>query len=513
MDAKEFRKRGREMVDYIADYLENIRERDVVHKVSPGYLKDLLPDEAPKDPENFDEVFKDIERVIMPGVTHWHSPYFHGYFAPGSSYPSILGDMLSDAIGCIGFSWVTSPACTELEVVTTDWLGKMIGLPEEFLHGTEGPGGGVIQSTASETVLLCLLAARTRIVNKYKKENTEMNEVEIISKLVGYCSTQANSSVERSGLLGAVQMVKLIPDSNHSVRGETLRQAIKRDKDKGNIPFFICVSLGTTGTCAFDNLAEIGPICEEEGIWLHIDAAYAGSAFVCPEFRHYMKGIEYAETISINPHKWMLINFDLSVMWIKDSTLLVDAFNVDPVYLKHMNQGKVPDYRHWQIPLGRRFRSLKLWFMLRSYGVSGVQNYIRKHVNLAKQFEKLAREDGRFEIVAEVVMGLVCFRLKGQNELNEKLMEEIIEDRRIFLIPAFDKKIYFLRFAICAERTNSRDVEYSFGVIRDCANNVLAVHSKTPLKHTPVIVDIDQQPRNNGKLISHNQYSDNEQEI
>nr|ALG64483.1 dopa decarboxylase [Meretrix meretrix] len=495
MDAREFRKFGREMVDYIADYLENIRERPVVHRVKPGYLKTLIPDEAPQKPEDFSEVMKDIERVIMPGITHWHSPYFHGYYAAGNSFPSILGDMLSDTIGCIGFSWAASPACTELEMITTDWLGKMIGLPEQFLHCGKGKGGGVIQTTASETVFLCLLATRTKMVTKLKAENPDLDEMTIISKLVGYTSDQANSSVHRSGLLGAVTMVKLPSDENFSLQGKTLRQRIEKDRSEGKIPFFVCASLGTTGSCAFDNLEEIGPICQENDIWLHIDAAYAGSGFVCPEFRHYMKGIEYVQTFTINPHKWMLIAFDLSVLWIQDSSLLVDAFNVDPIYLRHENEGNVPDYRHWQIPLGRRFRALKLWFMLRSYGVEGVQKYIRHHCQLAHEFEKLVVDDGRFEIVTEVVMALVCFRLKGDNILSEKLLEEIVADGRLYLIPAIARDIYFLRLAVCAERTTSEDIRYSFAVIKSCTDRVMRRYIPLNDPKHKATIDIDISPK------------------
>lgn len=227
-------------------------------------------------------------------------------------------------------------------------------------------------------------------------------------------------------------------------------------------------------------------------MWLHIDAAYAGSAFVCPEFRHLMKGVQYAETFSMNPHKWMLINFDCSVMWIKNSTHLVDAFNVDPIYLKHHNEGRIPDYRHWQIPLGRRFRSLKLWFMLRSYGVSGVQEYIRRHVRLAKEFEEKITNDENFEVVAEVVMGLVCFRLKGPNKLTEQLLQELLKDGRIYLIPAFVRNLYFLRLAVVAERTTSEDIQYSFDVIKQCANNVLKRFSlKNGLTQEPVYINVD----------------------
>ncbi|KAK7098977.1 aromatic-L-amino-acid decarboxylase-like isoform X2 [Littorina saxatilis] len=476
MDSKQFREVGKQMIDYIADYHDNIRQRSVKHNVSPGYLLPLLPDSAPEDPERWEDIFKDIEKVIMPGVMHWRSPRFHGYFAVGGSYPSILGDMLGDAIGCIGFSWASGPACTELEMVTTDWLGKMMGLPEHFLHSHSGLGGGVIQTTASETVLLCVLAARNRMVARMKETDPDMNHHSVISRFVCYSSDQANSSVHRSGLLADVRMRKLQSDDNFSLRGETLRKAIEEDKAKGLIPFFICATLGTTGCCAFDSIKEIGPLCEKEGIWLHIDAAYAGSAFVCPEYREHLEGVEYAETFSTNPHKWMLCNYDLSVMWIKNREYLVDAFNVDPFYLKHQNEGRVPDFRHWQIPLGRRFRALKLWFVLRCYGVKGIQQYIRTHVSLAEELEALLVKDGRFEMHVPATMALVCFRLKGTNKLSEMLHDHIMARGDIYIIPDYaraqGKGVYFIRVAMVSEYMTSDDIEVTFRAIQRSADCV-----------------------------------------
>uniref|UniRef100_A0A8C5DTS8 Aromatic-L-amino-acid decarboxylase n=1 Tax=Gouania willdenowi TaxID=441366 RepID=A0A8C5DTS8_GOUWI len=413
MDAEEFRRRGKEMVDLVADYLENIEDRPVYPDVEPGYLRSLIPTEAPQDPENYEDIIKDVERVIMPGITHWHSPNFFAYFPTASSYPAMLADMLCGAIGCIGFSWAASPACTELETVMLDWLGKMLQLPECFLAGTHGQGGGVIQGTASEATLMSLLAARCKAVRRIQATNSDMSEMEILSKLVAYTSDQ------------------------------------------------FCATLGTTPSCAFDKTEELGPLCNEENMWMHIDAAYAGSAFICPEFRPLLNGVEFADSFNFNPHKWLLINFDCSAMWVKKRADLIGAFKMDPLYLKHENQesGLVTDYRHWQIPLGRRFRSLKMWFVFRMYGLNGLQAYIRKHVVLAKEFESLVRADKRFEICADVVLGLVCFRLKGSNELNQNLLKRITQCREIHLVPCQLSGRFVLRFAICARKIESHHVQ------------------------------------------------------
>ncbi|KAK7479113.1 hypothetical protein BaRGS_00029631, partial [Batillaria attramentaria] len=478
MDIEQFRKSGRQMVDYIADYYENIRNRPVIHNVSAGYLAPQLPDSAPEDPEDWQEIFKDIERVIMPGVSHWRSPRFHGYYAAGGSFPSLLADMLCDAIGCIGFSWTASPACTELEMVTTDWLAKMLGLPAHFRHSSSGQGGGVIQTTACEAVFLCLLAARKNIIHKMKAADPDTQEGDITSRLIAYTSDEAHSSVNRAGILAGIRMRKLATDDDFRLRGKTFQQAIDEDKRNGDIPFYLCATLGTTGTCAFDDLKELGPICEREGVWLHVDAAYAGSAFACPEFRHYLDGVEYAETFSVNPHKWMLCNFDLSVMWIRNRDLLVDAFRVDSViYPDHKEQGIVCDYRHWQIPLARRFRALKLWFVLRSYGVKGIQAHIRRDVALAKQLDGLLKADGRFEMPAPTVMGLVCIRLKGSNDLTESLFEDLISKGKIFVATSHANKdgrdVNFIRVAMVAENVTPEDVRMTYEAIRQSADCVM----------------------------------------
>ncbi|XP_015422358.1 PREDICTED: aromatic-L-amino-acid decarboxylase [Myotis davidii] len=382
MDASEFRRRGREMVDYIADYIEGIEGRQVYPSVEPGYLRPLIPSCAPQEPDTYEDIMKDVEKVIMPGVTHWHSPRFFAYFPTASSYPAMLADMLCGAIGCIGFSWAASPACTELETVMLDWLGKMLRLPEAFLAEKGGAGGGVIQVVAT---------------------------------------------------------------------------------------------LGTTPCCSFDCLSEVGPLCNWEDLWLHVDAAYAGSAFICPEFRHFLDGVEFADSFNFNPHKWLLVNFDCSAMWVRKRADLTGAFKLDPVYLRHGHQdsGLITDYRHWQLPLGRRFRSLKMWFVFRLYGVTGLQAHIRKHVQLAREFEAAVQRDPRFEICAEVTLGLVCFRLKGPNKLNEDLLDRINGAKEIHLVPCHLRDKFVLRFAICSRTAESAHVQQAWAHIQALATALL----------------------------------------
>ncbi|XP_033228309.1 3,4-dihydroxyphenylacetaldehyde synthase 2-like [Belonocnema kinseyi] len=473
MDEQGFRDFGRAVIDYIINYNETLRHKKVLPDVAPGYLSRLIPNEAPDKGESWQDVLRDVERVIMPGMTHWHSPQFHAFYPAGSSYPSIVGEMLSAGIGCVGFSWISAPACTELEVVTMNWLGKLLDLPKEFLNCSEGPGGGVIQTSASETIFVVLLAARERTVRRLKNIYPDLDEALIRTKLVAYTSDQSNSSVEKSGLLGAMPMRLLPTDEKCCLRGETLLKAIEKDREAGLIPCYVVATLGTTGTCAFDNLDEIGPICNENKVWLHIDAAYAGAAFVCPEFRYLMSGVQYADSFDFNPHKWLLVNFDCSALWIKDANWLTDTFNVDRIYLAHDNQGSAPDYRHWQIQLSRRFRSMKLWFVLRLYGVEGLQKYIRYSVKLARLFEELVRSDDRFEVVTEAVMAICCFRMKGDNSFTKELFDRLTARRNIYVTAAFSQKLMVIRFVVCSEFSQEGDIHFAFNEICKEATEIL----------------------------------------
>ncbi|ERL86986.1 hypothetical protein D910_04389 [Dendroctonus ponderosae] len=439
MDAEQFREFGKAAVDYIADYYETIRDRPVLSNVEPGYLGDLLPKDPPQSGESWRDVLEDVDRIIMPGITHWHSPHFHAYYPTAQSFPSVVGELMSAGFGVVGLSWIASPAMTELEVVMMNWLGRMLGLPEQFLNCSEGPGGGVIQGSASESTYIGLLAAKDKKVRELMETNPSLTEAEIKGKLVAYSSDQSNSSVEKAGLLG------------------------------------------TTPTCAFDNLEELGPVCNKENIWLHIDAAYAGSAFICPEYRHLMKGAEMADSFNFNPHKWLMVNFDCSAMWVRDAQYLVEAFNVERIYLKDQHKGLAPEYRHWQIALGRRFRALKLWFVLRIYGVEGLQKHIRGQIALAEYLSDLVKSDNRFELCT-CSMGLVTFRLKGEDSLTEKLLEDISKKKELFLVAGHMNHKLVVRYAICSRLTEKRDVDFSWRQITETAEQIIPTPKKSLTK-------------------------------
>ncbi|XP_061197521.1 aromatic-L-amino-acid decarboxylase-like [Saccostrea echinata] len=472
MDSVEFRRRGKEMVDFIANYMDTINGRRVTPEVEPGYLRNLLPGKPPLKGDKFEDIMNDVERAIMPGITHWQHPNFHAYFPAGNSFPSILGDMMSNAIGCVGFSWAASPACTELETLVLDWIGKSIGLPKQFLH-EEGKGGGVIQGSASECVLVMLLAARHKAMTQLKKQLPYMEDGVLLSKLVAYSSKLAHSCVEKAGMLGFVKMRQLDVDEQYSLRGHVLERAIEEDRRLGLIPFFVCSTIGTTACCSFDNVAELGEVCARENVWLHVDAAYAGNALICPEFRFLMSGIQNVTSINFNPNKWLLVNFDCSLLWISDNSLLTSSMTVDPLYLQHKHDDKTVDLRHWGIPLSRRFRALKLWFVLRTYGIEGLQAQIHLHVKLAKLFETFVKNDARFEILGKVAMGLVCFRLKGPNSLTAKLLHMINESGKLHMVPALLNEVYVIRFAICAQNAKEEDIEFAWKIISTEASSLL----------------------------------------
>ncbi|KAK9510512.1 hypothetical protein O3M35_005282 [Rhynocoris fuscipes] len=483
MNSEEFRELGKQTIDYIANYIDTIRDRSVLPDVKPGYLHKLLPTEMPSTPDHWTQILPDVEQIIMPGVTHWHSPKFNAFYPTGSSYPSIIGEMLSAAIGCIGFSWITSPVCTELEVITLDWMAKAIGLPEYFLNSSDGPGGGIIQGSASEATLVALLVAKEKTVSQIKSLHPEWSESHIKGKLVAYASDQSNSSVEKSSLHASMKIRLLPSDINGSLRGDTLLQAINQDLKEGLIPSCVIATLGTTGTCAFDDLEEIGKVCKDKDVWLHVDAAYAGSACICPEYRFMLKGIHYVDSFDINPHKWLLVNFDCSTMWFRDTTALVNGFSVDRIYLKHEREKQnkyAPDYRHWQIPLGRRFRALKLWICMRLFGLSGLQSHIRNQCSLAKYFESLVGSDPLFEVVRPATLGLVCFRAKGEDSFNKKLLERLTKDRQIYMVAAQVDGKYVLRYAVCSRLTIASDVESAWKCISETARlliNQEEIHS------------------------------------
>ncbi|XP_038123779.1 histidine decarboxylase [Cyprinodon tularosa] len=476
MQAEEYNRRGKELVDYITKYLSSIRERRVIPDVKPGYMRELLPEAAPTEPEDWESIFNDIEKVIMPGVVHWQSPHMHAYYPSLTSWPSMLGDMLADAINCVGFTWASSPACTELEMNVMDWLCKALGLPLFFLHyHPDSRGGGLLQSTVSEGTLVALLAARKDKILQLKAElDQEVDDSVLNSTLVAYASDQAHSSVEKAGLIALVKIRFLPADEKLSLRGDTLKQAIQEDRRRGLVPFMLCSTLGTTGVCAFDKLSELGPICKEEGLWLHVDAAYAGSAYFCPELRWSLNGIEFAQSFVFNPSKWMMVHFDCTAFWVKDKYKLQQTFSVDPVYLRHENSRAATDFMHWQIPLSRRFRSLKLWFVMRSFGLKKLQAHIRHGIKMAKLLESKIRSNPNFEVPAETHLGLVVFCLKAGNILTQELLRRLTRSGTMYLIPAEIHTKRIIRFTVTSQFTTEDDIVKDWAFISKTASALLA---------------------------------------
>uniref|UniRef100_A0A914CBN1 Aromatic-L-amino-acid decarboxylase n=1 Tax=Acrobeloides nanus TaxID=290746 RepID=A0A914CBN1_9BILA len=476
------------MVDLVADYWETMRERQPLPDVKPGYIWDLVPKDPPAEPEPWSRIFADIEPVIFQGTTHWQHPHFFAYYPSACSYPAIMGDILSGGIASIGFTWKSSPAMTELEMVMTDWIAKAIGLPRFFLNSDSGPGAGMIQCTASDATLIALLSARARAVMAMKQNgidrtaqeevnpnsqiiNFESHDPVYFSKLVAYCSDQAHSAVDKGIMLAGVRMRKLKSTkddrfNNYSVEPNVLEAAIKEDRAQGYIPFIYVATVGTTNTCGIDSLTKLGPICNREKLWLHVDAAYAGSFALCPEFRYLIEGVEMADSFNFNCAKSMMINFDYSPMWFKDAKEAINYFNVDPTYLKHEHQAVASDYRHLQVALGRRFRALKVWFVLRSIGTTKIQENLRIVVNRAIQFAKLIEKDEHFELFVPQHLGL------GSNDINERLNTIINDDKRIHLVPANAHGIYFLRVAFHSSTTED-DVKYAYDVITELAEALL----------------------------------------
>ncbi|KAG1689119.1 Histidine decarboxylase [Nymphon striatum] len=421
MDYQEYRRRGKEMVDYIADYLENIRDRRVYPDVKPGYMRLLLPDHAPEEGESWDSIIEDVNKIVMPGAS--------------------------------------SPACTELETLVMNWLGRMLDLPDEFLHlRPDSPGGGVIQTTASESTFVALLAARTEVIRRFKEARktaslSSPDDSEINSLLVAYCSDQ------------------------------------------------VCGTLGTTGACAFDNLEEIGPICKKEDMWIHVDAAYAGSAFTCPEFRVFMKGIEYADSFTFNPSKWLMVHFDCTAMWVKRSEALHRTFNVDPLYLKHENSALANTLEQTFSITEALVCSEEFWYQ-RNSAAHQKSKYCREAptlkvhlkfafqilqgVTMAQKFEEFVNSDKRFEIPAKRHLGMVVFRLKGDNELTEKLLKKLNSGGQIHCVPASLKNRYVIRFTITSQNTTLEDVKRDWTIINTTATEVLKVYSNEVAKQSDI---------------------------
>ena len=469
MDTKEFKKQGYAMVDWIADYMDGIEKYRVHPSIKPGEIKAKLPKDAPIKGEDMNRIFNDFQKLILPGIAHWQHPCWFAYFPANNSPPSILGEFLTAALGAQCMVWKTSPAAEELEEVVMEWLRKMIGLPEGMV--------GVIQDSASTSTLVALTTARE------KASNFKTNVKGFSEPLNVYCSEEAHSSVVKGAKIAGYgeENVRLIAtDQNFAMNPLKLEEAILEDKSNHLKPACVCATLGTTSSGGVDPLDRIGQICNKHNVWLHVDAAYAGTAAILPEKRWIMNGVQYADSFVFNPHKWLLTNFDCSVYFVKEVPVLKKTFEIHPEYLKTGVDAVVNNYRDWGIQLGRRFRALKLWFVLRSYGVEGLQNMVRNHIRLAKMLQNWIQDDQRFELMAPVDFSLVCFRLKPKNTsekrlniLNGQLLESVNETGKTLLTHTTLRGKYVIRFCIAQRTTKEKHVRDIWHLISKKANRIM----------------------------------------
>ncbi|KAH7668778.1 Tyrosine decarboxylase protein [Dioscorea alata] len=480
LDPEEFRNHGHKLIDFIADYYSNITNYPVRSQAQPGELRCHLPVQAPISPEPIDSILHDINSFILPGLTHWLSPFHFAYFPSSASTAAFLGDLLCSGLNVIPFTWLSSPSATELESIVMDWLAKALALPSSFLFSS-GTGGGVLQGTTCEAILCTMLAARekTLILTGHHRA----------SDLVVYSSDQAHSSFQKAAKIAGIlpSNFRSLPTSSStffSFSPSLLRQTISEDLSSGLIPFFICATVGTTSSTAVDPIKELSLIAGEFNLWLHVDSAYAGSAAICPEFRHYFDGVDGASSLSLNAHKWLLTNLDCCCLWVKDQAALTSALSTDPEFLKNdasdSKDKNVVDYKDWQVALSRRFRAMKLWFVLRSHGISGIQSVIRGHVEMAMKFEGMVAGDRRFEVVVPRTFAMVCFRLLAPegwpeevNELNRRLLEGLNKSGRVCMSHAVVGGVYVIRFAIGATLTEQHHVDLAWRLVRRHADDLL----------------------------------------
>jgi len=468
IDSGEFRKYAHEFVDWMADYLENLDNLPVKSQVKPGEVFSKIPDQAPEIAEPMDKIFSDFKDIILPGITHWQSPNYFAYFTANSSYPSVLAEMLTATMAAQCMVWETSPAAAELEEKVMNWLRDMIGLPESF--------EGVIQDTASTATLVAFLTAREKVSGYSINEKGFSGE----EKYRIYCSSEAHSSIEKAAKMagfGRQNLVKIDVDESLAIRPDSLEQVIEKDIHEGMTPLCVVAALGTTGTVAIDPLKPLADICRKHTVWLHVDAAYAGTALVLPEQRWMIEGIEGVDSFVFNPHKWMFTNFDCSAYYVKDTEALIRTFEILPEYLKTGTRGQVNDYRDWGVQLGRRFRALKLWFVIRDYGRAGIQKKIREHLDWASELAGQIREMEEFELFEPQNLGLVCFRYQPGDEndkerlntLNLELMKTLNQSGKIYLTHTKVDGFIILRMVIGQTNVTWMHVQKAWKLIRQTA--------------------------------------------
>lgn len=455
MRPEDFRKFGYEIVDWIADYFERIEDFPVLSQNEPNALKNALPTSAPEKGEDFGEIIKDVEKLILPAVTHWNHPNFHGLFSTSTSSVGVFGDMFASAFDMKAMLWRTSPASTELEPVVLDWLRQMMNLPEDFK--------GVIYDTASISTLHAIAMAREKL-NLGIRENGMSGRTDLPLLRV-YCSEQTHNSIDKAVILlglGQKSLVKIPTNERFEMDTEKLREAISDDISAGYLPFCVIPTIGTTSSSSVDNVERCADICERNNLWLHVDTAYAGSAAIVPEFQHYFRGMERADSIVTNPHKWLFTPFDLSVLYVKDLDLLKKTFSLIAEYLKVSET--VTNQMDYGIQLGRRFRSLKLWFVMRYFGQEGLISRLREHCRLARLFANWVDDSPNFEMLAPVPFALVCFRACPKNvedldALNEKIMNEINASGEAYLSHTKLNNKFTLRLSVGSIRVEERHLQ------------------------------------------------------
>ena len=451
MTPDEFRRRGAEVVEWIARYLETVEDRPVLSPVAPGAVRASLPAHPPQHPEPFEDVLADVESLIVPGITHWQSPNWFAYFPANSSGPSVLGEMLSAGLGVQGMLWATSPACTELETHVLDWMVELLGLPERFR--SDGAGGGVLQDSASSATLCALLAARERAVRAGAA----------IGDLVAYASAHTHSSLEKGARVAGLvaDQVRVVDvDDEFAMVPSALAGAMAEDRAAGRVPFFCCATVGTTSSLAVDPVPALAEVVADQGVWLHVDGAMAGSAAVCPELRWVNDGLDRADSYCFNPHKWLFTNFDCTCFWVADRGALLDALSILPEYLRNeaSASGAVIDYRDWQVPLGRRFRALKLWFVIRHYGAEGLAHHVRRHVALAEDLVAWVESDLRFVLAAPPRLGLVCLRHVDGDDATQTLLDAVNASGEQYLTHTRLDDRLVIRISIGQTHTEERHV-------------------------------------------------------
>jgi aromatic-L-amino-acid decarboxylase len=474
MTPDEFRRHGHEMVDWIADFLDRVGDSQrVFPDVAPGDIRAQLPEHPSSEIEPFDDVMTDLEQIIVPGLTQWQHPGFFAWFPSNISYPSILGELMSAGLGVNAMAWATSPAATELETLMLDWMQELLGLPDRY-RSTSETGGGVIQGTASEATLVAMLAARWRVTDG------SINVDGDTTRLVGYTTSQAHSSIEKGFRIAGIgtDRVRIVDhDESFAMRPDALAQMVASDRASGLTPFFVCAAHGTTSSMAFDPTEAIADVCESESLWLHVDAAMSGIAALAPEFRWVNAGLARADSYTTNPHKWMGINFDCNLFWTADRASLIGALSILPPYLQSeaASAGSAIDYRDWQIPLGRRFRALKLWFSLRTDGVEPTKAMIRRHVAWTQELAELVPADDRFEIVAPHPLNLLCIARRGAtldeaNDRTDSLIEAANATGRVLFTRTVLDGRSTLRISIGASATTRDDVLRAWDLLTGLAD-------------------------------------------